>query len=211
MIIVDIETSGGLNPEKIGIWQIGALEFENPSNTFLQEARIDDNDLVDSGALKVIGKTEKELRDSEKQSQKKLLENFFNWAGKIGNKILVAHNAPFDYGFLSLRAKKYDLKFPFSHRSFDLHSLAALKYFHIHGKFLVEDGNSKMNLPKVIEFCGMKDTRIQMKDWKVVQEGTAHNGLEDAKLEAECLSRILYGKNLFREYSHFSIPDYLKD
>ena len=68
-----------------------------------------------------------------------------------------------------------------------------------------------MNLPKVIEFCGMKDTRIQMKDGKVVQEGTAHNGLDDAKLEAECLSRILYGQNLFRECSHFSVPDYLKD
>lgn len=210
MIIVDIETSG-VNCEKNGIWQIGALEFENPSNTFLGESRIDDNDLVDAEALKIIGKTEKELRDKGKQTQKQLLENFFNWVLNIENKILVSHVTPFDYAFLTIKAKKYDLKFPFAHRSFDLHSLAALKYFQIHGKFLIEEGNSKMNLPKVIEFCGMKDTRIQMKDGKVVQEGTAHNGLDDAKLEAECLSRILYGKNLFREYSHFSVPDYLKD
>ena len=36
MIVLDIESSG-LDSGRCGIWQIGALEFENPSNTFLQE------------------------------------------------------------------------------------------------------------------------------------------------------------------------------
>ena len=40
MIVVDIETSG-LYPEKHGIWQIGALDFYNSQNVFLEEARID--------------------------------------------------------------------------------------------------------------------------------------------------------------------------
>ena len=75
MIVLDIETSGGY-PTKYGIWQIGALEFENPENQFLEEARIDDEDKIEEEALKVGGKTKEELRDPNKQSQKELLDNF---------------------------------------------------------------------------------------------------------------------------------------
>ena len=209
MIVVDIETSGNFDPERNGIWQIGAVEFDNPHNTFLQEARIDDEDNIEDSSLKVTGKTVKEFRDKSKQSQKQLLQNFFNWASKINNRTLVAFNTPFDYGFLYLRAKKYGLEFPFSHRTFDLHVFAVARYFEIHKKLPIEEGKSMMNLPKVIEFCGMKDKRIQLKDNKVVQEGSPHNGLEDAKIEAECLSRILYGKNLILEYKEVVIPKYL--
>ncbi len=210
MIIVDIETSGNFNPGVNGIWQIGAVEFDNPNNIFLEEARIDDEDNVEDGALKVTGKTVEELRDKSKQSQKQLLQNFFEWASKINNKTLVAHNTPFDYGFLFLRAKKYGLEFPFSHRTFDLHVFAVAKYFEINKKLPFEEGKSKMNLPTIIEFCGLKDNRIQLKENEVVKDGESHNGLVDAKLEAECLSRILYGKNLIQNYKDFPIPEYLK-
>jgi len=209
MIIVDIETSGNFEPDKNAIWQIGAVDFENPENTFLEEARIDDEDNIEEGALKVTGKTREELRDKSKQSQKQLLQNFFQWASKIKDKTLVAHNTPFDYGFLFLRAKKYGLEFPFSHRTFDLHVFAVAKYFEINKKLPIEEGKSKMNLPTVIEFCGLKDNRIQLKENEIVKEGAPHNGLEDAKLEAECLSRILYGKNLIREYKDSPVPEYL--
>ena len=76
MIILDIETTG-IDFNKCGIWQIGALDFYNPENYFLEEARIDDEDLIEEGALKINGKIEQELRDPKKQSQKQLLENFF--------------------------------------------------------------------------------------------------------------------------------------
>ena len=62
MIALDIETSGG-NPVKYGIWQIGAIELENPKNIFLEEARIDEEDEVQKESLLIAGKTEKELRD----------------------------------------------------------------------------------------------------------------------------------------------------
>ena len=70
MIVVDTERSGSIDVEKNGIWQIGAIEFENPSNTFFQEARIDDDDIITEEALKIIGKTETDLRNKNKQSQK---------------------------------------------------------------------------------------------------------------------------------------------
>ncbi|MEK6934081.1 MAG: 3'-5' exonuclease [Nanoarchaeota archaeon] len=209
MIIVDIETSGNFDPSKNGIWQIGAVDFEKPENIFLEEARIDDEDNIEEAALKITGKTKEELIDKSKQSQRQLLENFFNWASKIKNRILVAHNTPFDYGFLILKAKKYNLEFPFSHRTFDLHVFAVAKYFEINKKLPIEDGKSKMNLSNVIEFCGLKVNRIQLKGNEVIKEGEPHDGLKDAKLEAECLSRILYGKNLIQQYKNFPIPDYL--
>lgn len=210
MIIVDIETSGNFNPEKISIWQIGALELENPKNTFLQESRIDDSDNVEEGALKVTGKTEAELRNKSKQSQRQMLKNFFDWISKIENKTFIAYNTPFDYGFLSLRAKKYGLEWPFGHRTFDLQTIAAVRYYQIKGEFVMENGLSKMNLPKVLEFCGIPDDRIQLKDNKVVKEGKPHNALEDVKLEAECFSRLVYGKGLLAEFSKCTIPEYLK-
>jgi DNA polymerase III epsilon subunit-like protein len=209
MIVVDIETSG-LDFNKAGIWQIGALDFYNPENTFLEEARIDDEDNAEEGALKVTGKTIEELRAKNKQSQKELLEHFFLWVSKINSKIFVAHNTPFDHGFLLLRAKKYGLEFPFSHRTFDLHAFSTMKYFEINGKFFIKEGKSEMSLPNVLKFCGIEDERIQLKGNEIVKEGKSHNGLEDAKLEAECLSRIFYGKSLIKDYSKFSIPVYLK-
>ncbi len=211
MIVVDIETSGGFAPEKVGIWQIGAVELENPSNTFLEESRIDDSDIIEEDALKVIGKTEKELRDENKQSQKELLQHFFNWAEKIKPSNFICHNPQFDYGFLRIRANKYGLKFPFPYKSFDLHSIAAAKYFEINKKFLIEEGESAMNLTNILSFCGLKDERIRLKDGKIVKEGKPHNGLEDAKLEAECFFRLVYGKNVFEEFKKFPIPKYLAD
>jgi hypothetical protein len=37
-----------------------------------------------------------------------------------------------------------------------------------------------------------------------------HNGLRGAKIEAEALSRLIYGKNLLEEYKEFKIPQYLE-
>ncbi|HLF53838.1 MAG TPA: hypothetical protein VI544_01540, partial [Candidatus Nanoarchaeia archaeon] len=66
-----------------------------------------------------------------------------------------------------------------------------------YGKFLLEGDHSAMSLSKVLELCGMQDNR------------KAHNGLEDAKLTAECFSRLIYGKGLLPEYSQFELPGVL--
>ena len=209
MIVVDIEVPG-LFPEEHGIYQIGAIDLNNPNNTFLEEARIDEEDKVLENALTIIGKTEEEVRDSNKQSQKQLLQNFFKWTSKIEDRTLISYNASFDYGFLTLKARKYGLECPIHYRTFDLHVIAAMKYLEINKEFPIEGGKSIMHLPKTIEMCGMKDERIQLKDGKVIQEGKPHNALEDAKLEAECFSRLIYGKNLLPEYKKFPIPKNLK-
>lgn len=196
MIVVDIETSG-LDCSKCGIWQIGAIELENPKNVFFDECRIDDEDSVEKKALEVIDKTEAEFRDKSKQSQKQLLEKFFKWCEKAKVKNFASQNF-MDAAFLETKAFKYNLNFPCHHRAFDIHSIASMRYLQLNKKLLIEKGHSTMGLGNICKLCGMIDER------------KFHNALEDAKLEAECLSRILYGKGLLNEYKKFKVPEYLK-
>jgi DNA polymerase III epsilon subunit-like protein len=210
MIVVDIETSG-LSAVKNGLWQIGAFDLESGEG-FLQEGRIDEEDLVVEEALKIIGKTEGELRENNKQSQKELIENFFQWVSTRKVKNLICHNPPFDKSFLEIKGQKYGLKVPFPYRSFDLHTIAQMKFFEVNGKFLTkEDNNSDMGLRNILKLCGIEDPRRSVRNGDISKEGKPHNALEDARLTAECFSRLVYGKKLFEEYSNFEIPDYLKD
>ena len=193
MIVVDIETSG-LYPEKHGIWQIGALDFYNSQSVFLEEARIDDEDEISEEALKIIGKTKAELRNKRKQSQKQLLENFSSWTNNVKIENCLCQNPNFDLDFIMQKARKYNLKMPIHYRAFDLHSIVALKYHQLHGNFLIKEDHSDMGLTNILEFCGIQDNR------------KAHNALEDAKLTAECFSRLVYGEPLIKEYSQYKIP-----
>jgi len=208
MIVVDIETSGG-DWNKCGIWQIGAVELENPENTFLEEGRIDDEDEVNSDALIICGKTEEELRDKSKQSQEQLIKNFLKWIKNLENRDLICHNPQFDQSFIKTKAIKYWKTDPFfednTHRVFDTHTIAQIKFLELNNKFLTKEHHSGMGLRNVLKLCGIKDTRRSVKEGEV-SEGDPHNALEDAKLTAECFSRLINGKNLFQEYAKFEIP-----
>lgn len=193
MIVLDIETSG-INPEKHGIWQIDALELENPNNNFLEEGRIDNEDEITDDSIKVHGKNEEYLRNINNQSQKTLIETFFKWSKNTTIITAVCQNPHFDLGFIKSKAGKYGLINPLHHRAYDLHSIASLKYYQVNGRFLIEENHSGMGLTKILKFCGIEDRR------------KAHNALEDAKLAAECFSRLAYGKSHLPEYNRFSIP-----
>ena len=201
MIVLDIEASGS-DFLRNGIWQIGALDLDNPKNCFLDECRIDDDELCTQEALSVIDKTEKYLRDPKNQSEKELLEKFFRWCDKSISKNFLCQGPQFDVGALKAKASKYGLKYPFHWRAFDLHSIAGLRYHQLNGEFLMKksrkDMHSDMSLTNILKFCGMKDNRA------------AHNALEDCKLTAECFFRIVYGKNLLKEFNGYPIPEYLK-
>jgi len=203
LIVLDIETSG-IDFVKHGIWQIGALDLNNPKRQFLEECRIDDDDAVTQGAMDIGGIDEKYLRDKKKQSQKQLLERFFIWCGRSKIKNFICQNPQFDTGFIKTKAEKYYLTYPFHFRAFDLHSIANTKYYQLHDRFLMKEfkdvkiSYSDMGLPTILKFCGMSDSR------------TTHNALEDCKLTAECFSRIVYGKTLLKEFDKYPLPDYLR-
>lgn len=207
-IVLDLEFSG-LDMEKCGVWQIGALDF-NTGETFLEESKIDDEDSVEDGALKVVGKTEDELRDKNKQTQQQMIANFFGWMASRQMKNVLCQNPAMDVGFLRIRAKKYGLSVPFKYRSFDLHTIAQIIYHKLNNQFSIMNDSSNMSLGDILNFCGMQDERIEMSGDEIVKQGNPHNALEDAKLTAECFSRLVYGKGLFPEYSKFEVPEVLR-
>ena len=217
MIILDIESSG-IDTGRCGIWQIGAIELENTENYFLQEGRIDDEDVIEESALKVIGKTERELRDKKKQPQEQLILNFLNWGKGIKEKIITGQNIGWDLNFLQNKCLKYEIMNDFrevaGQRGVDLHTAAQIRYHEINKKYFLKDkGSSNMNLSNVLDFCGIPDERIKMKDGnlsEVEREGKHHNALDDCKLEGECFSRLMFGENLFQEYKQFPVPGVLK-
>lgn len=211
MIVIDIETTG-LDFQKNAIVSIGALNFNKLNNSFYQEAKIDREDEVTQEALKINGFSEEEIKDKNKQTQKQLIENFFKWIEEQEIKILAGHNIGFfDLNFLKKKVEKYNIKIKSRYRSLDLCSVAQTVYFKMNKEFLLDDfKENAMSLFEVLKFCGIPDDRLKLDQGKVVKEGKTHNALEDAKLEAECFSRLLKGQTLLPEYKKFPVPDYLR-
>ena len=212
MIVLDIETSG-LDTGKCGIWQIGAIDLETREE-FLEEGRIDEEDKVEEGALRVTGKTEEELRNEKKQSQKQLILNFLEWVKNFQTKIIIGQNIGFDMMFMQTKCIRYgiqkELRETIGSKGLDTYTIAQIKHLEKKGNYsLKENGVGDMSLGKVLEFCGLVDNRMELSGTKVVKKGTPHNALEDCKLEAEAFSRLIYGKNLLPEFKEFEIPDYL--
>ena len=212
-VVLDIETSG-LDKVNCGIWQIGAIDLDDTKEVFFESSSIDDDDIVEDGALRVIGKTEEQLRDDKKQSQEELIEKFFKWMQKRKIRNLLCQNPQFDITFLEIRAKKYGLRKTIQHRAFDLHTISQMKHFNINNGFLLAKNNdsrmeSDMGLTNTLQFCGIPETRVITGNEGVVKDGSPHNALDDCKLTGECYYRMVYGKNLFPEFSQFKIPNYL--
>lgn len=194
MIVLDLETSGGPALDKYGIWQIGAIDLET-GEEFLDECRIDDDEEIKEEALLICGKTEEELRDKKKQSQKQMIENFLKWLEARKDKNIACLHPQFDIAFLWIKMDKYGLKskcfgFPDYQRVFDLHTLAQIVYYKKNGKYLTKENHSDMGLRSILNMFGIKDKRKGNINGKIT-EGKPHNALEDAKLEAECFKKLI--------------------
>ena len=211
MIVVDIETSGV--EYGCGIWQIGAIDLDT-GHEFFEEGRIDEEDSISEEALKIFDRSGEYLRDKKKKSQEKLLEDFFKWCKSHKGGNFICQHPQFDYSFFKLKAEKYGLKIPINYKAFDLHSVAQMVYKKVHGKLLMKKEKgvviSDMGLSSILQLCGMSDDRRKMKDGKIEKEGRPHDALGDAKLEAECFYRLVYGKNFLPEFKSLPVPDYLK-
>ena len=193
MIIVDTETTG-IDPSKNALASIGAIEFVNPKNTFYVEIRMDDKSEIDPESLKITGFSEKELRDPNKPQLKDALRSFASWFSDCTSHILTGHNIWFDKAFLDEGFKKINLGVPYAKRTIDLHPLAFMHFLHDTHEIPMSNGHSKLDSDHIFKYVGITETRGK------------HNALEDAKLTAEAVSRILYNQQLIDEYRKFPIP-----
>ncbi len=125
MIILDIETTG-LNPLYHSVLSIGAVQVET-GRLFYGECQIEPGSHIDDAALAVNGFTREEATDSSKFLPHELIMEFYKWAE--GDTILIGQNVgSFDVQFLKHVTNKHLMKWPFSYRTVDLHSVAFAKF-----------------------------------------------------------------------------------
>ncbi len=186
MIVVDIETTG-MEPGRNSLLSIGALEFENPDNTFYGECRADEGAEVSNIALKINGFTRKQIKDPKKPASHELLEDFVKWAKKIKNRKLAGDNLWFDIGFLEEYFGKLKMKWIFGKKSVELHEISAFT------------AGVPWSLDAVLYMVG------------IPPRDSSHNALNDAELTAEAISRMKHGKGLIKKFSVYPVPDIFKN
>ena len=193
---MDVETTG-LDDRAHSIVSIGAVDFVSPERQFYGECKIWDGASVDDGALRVNGFSVEDVTDQTKKSLEQLVGEFFAWTRLSENRTLMGFNTFFDHGFLRASAERYHMPWEFGHRIIDLHSVA---WAQMHMRSIeppMKYNRSAINNDSLLRYVGLPE------------EPKPHNGLVGAKMEAEAFSRLLYGKNLLREYASFVIPAHI--
>ena len=198
MIVLDIETTG-LDPEIHGLLSIGAIDLQNPSESFYEECRIREGEKIDDNALDVNGFTLDECRDKNKQSTRDLIQHFDAWLATRSIKMIGGlHIGTFDVPFYNKKAIQVGIRTRLHRRSIDLHSITYAKMQELGKVVPMTDGWSVMDTDFIHPF------------FFFFKEPKPHNALNGAKWEAESLFRLMYGKNLLPEFKRYAIPEYLK-
>jgi DNA polymerase III epsilon subunit-like protein len=186
MIVADIETTG-MSPKRNSIVSIGAVEFENPKNTFYGECRVEDGLPMDPVSFQINGFTLKQVTDRGKPEGKVLLKQFSAWVEKTEERTLAGDNIWFDTGFLKEKMRKSGIKWPFKGEPVELHEVSP-----------ISEG-MPWSLDIMLRIVGIPERK------------GAHNALEDAMLTAEAISRIAFGKGLLKKYARHKVPDFIQD
>ncbi len=105
-IAFDLETTGTV-PGVDQIVEIGAVRFNNGMVESVFSTLVDPQKLIPPGATAVNGITDDMVRGKPKIDM--LLNSFAEFCE---DSILVAHNAPFDAGFLTVDIKKFESPAP---------------------------------------------------------------------------------------------------
>jgi DNA polymerase III epsilon subunit-like protein len=197
LIVLDVEATG-LDHEYCSLLSIGAVDFDNPDNTFYGECRADENAVINEKSLKYCGFTIEQMKDPSKQTSAELVNSYHKWTESITDRTLAGQNVHFDYYWLNKAYITNQTDYYPMTRLFELHTLAYLKYMQSGFEIPLKGGGSDLGLPQILEFVGLEDFRTQ-----------GHNALEDAKIETECLYRLIFGQGVYTEFTENEIPDYL--
>lgn len=194
MIVIDIETTG-LDPERHAIVSLGAVDFENPEHTFYSECRVFDGADIDPQSLVVNGFTQEDITAPSKEEPKVLLIGFREFSKLCKDSTLGGQNpGGFDIRFLEKLARREHFNWTFARHAVDLHSVC---YAHMRTHNVpvpIRNNHSALNLARILEYVGLGEVDVP------------HHALEDARLTAECMSRLIHNKPLFSEYRTNPVP-----
>lgn len=197
MLIVDVETTG-VDVNKNSIVSLAALDFENPENQFYQECKVEEGKEIDPYALTINGYTIDQIKDVNKLELKQLLQNFIAWLNNVDKHTIAGENPSFDQSFIMTAAKNYNLTIKLPYRTIDLHTLCYANHLKRNLLPPTKDKKTMISSDNIMEYVG------------IPAEPKPHIAINGAKWEAEAFSRLIYGKNLLKEFAQYPVPEYLK-
>lgn len=197
MIVIDLEMSG-LDPVKNSILSIGAVDFSKPKNQFYIECRLREGAEADPEALKVNGFTKKQITDKGKISLEDALKKFCEWMDAVNDRTIGGHNVQFDMRFLKHSFYIYEMDYKIGSRCVDTYALTYISYLKRKIKPPMRDNRADITSDIVFRYCGLD------------KEPHIHNALTGAKMVAESMSRLLYGKALLDDFKDIAVPRYLR-
>ena len=119
-IMVDVETAGP-DPVQHALLSIGACVINNWRNSFYVELRPDSR-RFEQAAMEVH-QLELDRLDRYGISPRTALRRFVDWVVvRRTRPLFVAHNAAFDWMFVQIYLRRYNIKNPFGHWPFDTKS-----------------------------------------------------------------------------------------
>jgi DNA polymerase III epsilon subunit-like protein len=193
MIVVDVETSG-TDSRYHSLVSIGAIDFDNPTDTFYKECCVFDGARIEDESLAVNGMTKEQITDKSKLSEADIIKYFIEWIKDKNDHTVAGQNPSFDVSFLMAGAERAGINISIPKRIVDLHSIT---YFHMNRRGLVvphANHRTDLNSDKIMEYVG------------IPAEPKPHIAINGAKWEAEAFSRLFNEKSMFPEFKEFTIP-----
>jgi len=109
-VILDLETSGAAPSTGAAITEIGAVKVRGGEVIGEFQTFVNPQHELSDFITSLTGITDEMLSDAPKI--KSVLPDLFEFLGSHKETVLVAHNAPFDLGFLKAAAKKHKRAWP---------------------------------------------------------------------------------------------------
>jgi len=109
-VVLDLETSGAAPSSGAGITEIGALKVRGGQIIGEFQSFVNPGHSLPDFITSLTGITDLMLFDAPKIDE--ILPTFFEFLGSHHETVLVAHNAPFDIGFLKAASLAADFPWP---------------------------------------------------------------------------------------------------
>jgi DNA polymerase III epsilon subunit family exonuclease len=109
-VVLDLETSGAAPSTGAGITEIGALKVRGGEIVGQFQSFVNPGHALPEFITTLTGITDSMLFEAPAIEQ--ILPTFFEFLGSHEESVLVAHNAPFDIGFLKAAASQSEFAWP---------------------------------------------------------------------------------------------------
>lgn len=195
MIVVDMETTGN-TLATCSVVELAALDLNNPSNVFSGKCKPFEGAEILQGSLDMMGLKREDLFSSDRKSVETLFNDFMKWMEPIEDRTFAGAYVGFDIAMFKIQTQRMGIYFPIGYSAMEINSIV----YAWAKKNSVEIAFKENGI-----YAGISST-LKNNYVGLTLERKAHTALEDVKLSAEIINRILYGKNLLEEYKQYPLP-----